>query len=297
MLNMLDISIIIPSYNNLSTIENCLDSIFSQQTKYKYEVILVDSSDKEDYSVLVPKFPSLRMIKLNERTYPGTARNVGVKAAKGKLITFTDSDCVVFPDWINSTVDEHKKRERVLISGTVDNGTPRNLVGIAEHILEFSDFIPQRRIRQVEVIPTCNLSINKELFYEIGELEDVIKGSDILFSNRAIEKGVKVLLVPTIKIAHVNRCNLKKYLKNQQELGFGSYQVRKVSSLRGAFLTKSRWLSLLILPIRILTTFRKVGRTNAKFILLTIVAFPLIFLGLVYYTKGFWKSFGNELGK
>ena len=291
---MLDISIIIPSYNNLSTIENCLDSIFSQQTKYQCEVILVDSSDKEDYSVLASKFPELKMIKLNQRTYPGTARNIGVKAAKGKLITFTDSDCVVFPDWIDSTVDEHQKRERVLISGTVDNGTPHNLVGIAEHILEFSDFIPQRKVRQVEVIPTCNLSINRNLFYEIGELEDVIKGSDILFSNRAIEKGVIVLLVPSIKIAHVNRCNLKKYLKNQKELGIGSYQVRKVSSLRGAFLTKSRWLSLLILPIRILTTFRKVSRTNIKFILQTIVAFPLIFLGLIYYTKGFWQSFGND---
>jgi len=83
-------------------------------------------------------------------------------------------------------------------------------------------------------------------------------------------------------------------LKNQKELGIGSYQVRKVSSLRGAFLTKSRWLSLLILPIRILTTFRKVSRTNIKFILQTIVAFPLIFLGLIYYTKGFWQSFGND---
>ena len=291
---MIDISIIIPSYNNLSTIGNCLDSIFSQQTKYNYEVILVNSSDKDDYSVLAPKFPELKMIKLNQRTYPGTARNIGVKAAKGKLIAFTDSDCIVFPDWINSTVDEHKKRDRVLISGTVDNGTPHNLIGIAEHILEFSDFIPQGKVRQVEVIPTCNMSIDKKLFYEIGELEDVIKGSDILLSNRAIEKGVEVLLVPSIKIAHVNRCNLKKYLKNQQELGFGSYQVRKVSSLRGAFLTRSRWLSLLILPVRILTTFRKVSRTNIKFMLQTIMAFPLIFLGLVYYTKGFWQSFGDD---
>ena len=288
---MIDISIIIPSYNNLSTIGNCLDSIFSQQTKYNYEVILVNSSDKDDYSVLAPKFPELKMIKLNQRTYPGTARNIGVKAAKGKLIAFTDSDCIVFPDWINSTVDEHKKRDEILIGGAVANGTPHNLVGIAEYVLEFSDFIPQKNVRSMRVVASCNLSISKKLFLQAGGFEDFITNEDVLFSSVLNEKGVNICFVPNIKIYHVNRCNLWKFLKNQENLGYGSYKIRKIKKQPGSFLTKSRLLIPLIIPIRILTTFRKISRGKANCLLQFFVSFPIILAGIIFYSKGFFKGF------
>lgn len=292
---MINISVIIPSYNNLNTIHQCLDSVFNQKTSAIYEVIVVDSSDKVDYSELPQKYPKLNLIKLDQRTYPGTARNIGVKSAKGNLIAFTDSDCVVTPDWIESMVDVHKNRGKVLIGGAVVNGTPKNLIGIAEYILEFSDFLPQKNERLVRTLPTCNFSIEKKLLLQIGELKDVIKGSDALFSNQVFEKGIDIYFVPSIQISHLNRCKLKKYLKNQRDLGFGSYRVRKMSTLPGSFLVKSRWFVPLIIPIRTLTTFKKVFRTKPKYVFQLILVFPLILLGLFFYSAGFWQAFNSKV--
>ena len=291
---MVELSVIIPSYNNLNNIFKCLDSVFNQNTSVVYEVIVVDSSDKDDYSKLSQKFPNLNLIKLKQRTYPGTARNIGVKIARGRLIAFTDSDCVVSSDWIERIVTEHRNRGRVLIGGAVRNGTPKNLIGIAEYILEFSDFIPQKNERLVRTIPTCNFSIEKGLLLQIGELRDVIKSSDLLFSNNVYEKGINVFFIPSIQISHLNRCDLKKYLRNQRDLGYGSCKVRKIAKLPGSFLAKSKWFLPLIIPIRTLTTFKKVLRTNLKYILLTILIYPFILLGLISYCVGFWQGFNTE---
>ncbi len=288
---MIVISIVIPSYNNLHTIRDCLDSIYAQQTEYKYEVILVDSSDKDDYSVLVPKYPELKMIRLNIQTYPGTARNIGVKAARGKLIAFIDSDCVVFPDWINCIVEEHKKRSGTFIGGVIANGTPYNMVGIAEYLLEFSDFIPQKKVRSMRFVGSGNSSIARDLFLKSGGFEDVITNEDVLFSSFLNKKGVDIYFVPKIKMYHKNRTNFRQYLKNQEILGYGSLRIRMIINAQGKFLTKSRWLIPIIIPIRILTTFRKVLRGKAIYLMQFIITFPLIFIGLVYYTKGFFKGF------
>ena len=41
------ISVVIPSYKSSHTIELCLKSVLSQNTKIKYEVILIDSTPNE----------------------------------------------------------------------------------------------------------------------------------------------------------------------------------------------------------------------------------------------------------
>ncbi len=288
---MIDLSIIIPSYNNLNIITNCLDSILNQNSHYKYEVIVVDSSDKDDYSQLPVKYPGLKLISLNKRTFPGTARNVGVQKARGKLIAFTDSDCIVASDWIDKILFEHGQRGRILISGSIENGTPQNYIGTSEYIIEFSDFIPQKRSRLVDNIPTCNFSIERELFMQIGQLADVIKGSDTLFCYQVLDKEIPIMFVPSIKVYHQNRCQLNQYLKNQFELGSGAYQIRKIKNIPGTILTKSKILVPFLIPFRVLTTIRKVTRTGLFYSFQLVYTFPLVFLGLVYFTRGFWKGF------
>ena len=43
-----DLSVIIPVYNAMPLLKRTLDSIFSQKTKYSYEVILVDDGSKDN---------------------------------------------------------------------------------------------------------------------------------------------------------------------------------------------------------------------------------------------------------
>jgi glycosyltransferase involved in cell wall biosynthesis len=82
------ISVIIPSYNSERTIEKCLDSIEGQSYDGGYEVILVDSSADKTGDIVSAKYDKVKLIHLEEKTDPGTARNIGMREAKGGIYAF-----------------------------------------------------------------------------------------------------------------------------------------------------------------------------------------------------------------
>ena len=88
-----DISIVIPCYNAREHLETCLSSVADQQTGYRYEVIIVDSSEEDVTPFIRERFPWVRTVRLPQRAYPGVARNAGILNASGRIIGFTDTDC------------------------------------------------------------------------------------------------------------------------------------------------------------------------------------------------------------
>src|SRR5262245_27120907 len=103
------ISVIIPSYNPDREIHACLASIWKQDTAIDYEVIVVDSSEQEQTEHWQKAYPGLRVIHLEQRTYPGAARNVGARAARGGIVTFTDTDCRADPLWLEEIWQAHQR--------------------------------------------------------------------------------------------------------------------------------------------------------------------------------------------
>lgn len=95
------ISVIIPYYNALQTIERTLDSLLFQ-TFRDFEIIIVnDFSDDNPSHILniyIDKFSILNInliyIPLNKNSGPSFARNIGWDVAKGDYIAFLDSDDV-----------------------------------------------------------------------------------------------------------------------------------------------------------------------------------------------------------
>jgi glycosyltransferase involved in cell wall biosynthesis len=291
---MIKISVIIPSYNDLNSLKTCLGSLSAQKTQHSFEIIVVDSSDETGHIPSEESFPSIKLITLKGRTYPGTARNIGLQHARGDLIAFVDSDCRVFPDWIEQIMSENDNNVEEIIGGAIINGTPRNLIGTADYLLGFSDFLPSQTCSYRKTLPTCNLSLWKKTLEKTGSFKDLIKGSDTLFTFHALRKGVKLRFVPSIRVVHQNRIRLKKFLRNQRDLGYGSFAIRKLSPLSGRFLTESPWFVPLIVPIRLFTTLRKSLRAGFKNIFPYIVTLPLLVCGLIAYSVGFYKNMSQS---
>ena len=90
------ISIVIPTYNRANKIKRALASI-KEQTIRDFELIIVDDASIDETEEVVNQLlPSLDFAvhygKLDTNSGPSKARNVGVGKAKGKYITFLDSD-------------------------------------------------------------------------------------------------------------------------------------------------------------------------------------------------------------
>lgn len=92
----IDISVIIPMYNTGKFIKECISSIASQNLNVEI-IIIDDGSENNSYQIANDLALKDRRIVLlqTKNCGPGNARNLGLNIAKGKCITFIDSD-----DWI-----------------------------------------------------------------------------------------------------------------------------------------------------------------------------------------------------
>lgn len=93
------ISVIIPMYNGSATIQTCLEKLSKQTFSGKYEVIVVDDASPDGSAKkvkqIVAEFENagiFNIIECKENGRAGTARNIGVKQAKGEYILFIDQD-------------------------------------------------------------------------------------------------------------------------------------------------------------------------------------------------------------
>lgn len=101
-----NVSVIIPTYNRLTMLEEALASLFAQTYKGIVEVIVIDDNSNDRTSeVLCEKYPSIELIALSQNGGPSAARNKGICASKGKYIAFLDSDDLWEKEYLKNQVD------------------------------------------------------------------------------------------------------------------------------------------------------------------------------------------------
>ena len=97
------ISIIIPIYNMELYLEKCLESIIGQNFK-EYEVILInDGSTDNSKNIMInwmKKYNNIIVID-KQNGGQGSARNLGIKKARGEYILFVDADDYIAKDCLN----------------------------------------------------------------------------------------------------------------------------------------------------------------------------------------------------
>ena len=102
--NMIEVSVIMPIYNAESTIKRCIDSILAQDFN-NFELILIDDGSMDSTPKICDDYAQIdnRIIVIHqENSGVSSARNIGLKTAKGKWIAFCDSDDTVKPFWLSS---------------------------------------------------------------------------------------------------------------------------------------------------------------------------------------------------
>jgi len=117
----MQVSIIIPTYNRVKDLDECLDSIIVQTTLPK-EVIIVDDSDNDEIGNLIThrrnefkeKDILLRYVRNERERSLAIARNIGVENATGDIILYLDSDVVLDKDYIKEILKVYKEKPDTL---------------------------------------------------------------------------------------------------------------------------------------------------------------------------------------
>ena len=89
-----DLTIIIPVYNVEHYLKECLDSVFSQKTQYRFSVVAVDDGSTDSSGEILEQYAfhdNLTIIHQENRGLSG-ARNAALKQIGAKYLLFLDSD-------------------------------------------------------------------------------------------------------------------------------------------------------------------------------------------------------------
>ena len=108
-----DVSVIIPTYNRFSMLEEALASVFAQEFDGVVETIVVDDNSQDGTSAAVSeKYPEVRLISFKENVGAYVTRNQALSEAKGKYIAFLDSDDLWEPTYLKSQIAALKGKQR-----------------------------------------------------------------------------------------------------------------------------------------------------------------------------------------
>jgi glycosyltransferase involved in cell wall biosynthesis len=296
------VTVVIPSYNSEKTIGKTLRALSSQKGEIGCEIIVVNSSKDLTPTIIAEKFPWVKCIQLPEKTLAGAARNMGAGIARGKFVAFLDADCLVDGNWMESML-EHYSTEYCAVGGPIANANADNLISLAGHILEFSEFFPAKRISAVTHVPSGNIMLLESTFRESGGYEEGFEYAqeDRLFSWKLIKQTHKKFLFhPGIKVKHIHRTKFRDYVTQQWHIGQGGAEILKITDLRGSNIINNR---VLINFIFLLVALQKLSlslfRTLRWKPLDTIkrpLVIPLLCIGMFSWMLGFVKQ-ANQKGR
>lgn len=279
-----DITVIVPSFNSRRTIEACLRALEMQVCRHAYEIIVVDSSEDDTCEIIRRDFPDVSLYSFSERKYPGEARNMGATKARGHILAFTDSDCIVDQDWIENIIEAHRCPSP-LIGGVIDNGNPGSYVGWGHYFSEFSQWMPRTPSGHVEEVPGGCLSIKRWAFDKYGPFPEGILSEDTVLNWR-FQGREKPLFVSGIRVRHIHETNIVRLLKKHATHGRHFAAVRVAE---GNFSALRRSLYVLISPfLPLLLFYRTCRRVIRRKIYLKefVAASPVVFISLVSWSWG-----------
>ncbi len=103
------VTVVIPNYNGIAYVEDCLDSL-REQTGCEFKTILVDNfSTDGSFELVKEKYPEVKLIRFSENTGFCKAVNAGIKAADTPYVVLLNNDTKVLPGFIKALVKAIEK--------------------------------------------------------------------------------------------------------------------------------------------------------------------------------------------
>jgi len=220
------LSIIIPSYNSIKTIDNCLSSIFKSKFK-NYEVIVVSDNSNDGSNNIIKKYPC-RLIKLKRNVGAAAARNVGAKIAKGDILVFLDSDVIIKSNALKIINKNFKNKKINLIQGIYSHKP--NYKKLTTQYLQSHTcyYLFSKNKKFTESLCTCFVSIRRELFLEIKGFDENFHSSnseDEDLGYRLIGKGHLIPIDRRLNAFHDVDISLYDFIKRSLKMHFGEMKL------------------------------------------------------------------------
>ena len=185
-------SLVLVAKNEEKNAKQFFDAL-ARQTRKPDEVILVDASDDNTAEIAKPFVSQVIPVKDTKGYFSaGYQRNIGVRAASGDVVVFTDLDAEPHPEWFTRLT---KMFERPEVQAAVGNITVNNKWGSERGM--FADGLKEKST----YAHNCNSAYRRGLLLR-EPLEEHLYLEDVEYGYRLSLLGIPVYGCPKAKVWH-----------------------------------------------------------------------------------------------
>jgi len=236
------VSVVVCAYDAERTMKSCLESL--EKLRYPdFEVIVVNDGSKDRTLEIAESFPFCRVISQANKGL-SVARNVGAEQAAGEIVAYTDSDCVVDPDWLTYLV---AKMEAAKLQACGGPNFPPHEDNMAAAAVAVSPGGPTHVLLSDDVaehIAGCNMAFRRDTLLRLGGFDPVFRsaGDDIDICWRFQDAGYTIGFAPAAMVWHFRRNTIGAYIGQQRGYGKAEALVYSKHPFRFNLFGQAKWL-------------------------------------------------------
>lgn len=219
-----DLQIVVPVYKVESFLEECLQSVLDQKTKYSYHIVAVNDGSPDKCGELLKKYENDERITVITQENRGlsSARNAALNIIRAKYITFLDSDDLLAPYAIERLLDAAYKYDVDIVEGSYRRRTIDGKLFSGERCL-YNGVSSREKLKGFSCMKVIKAEIFEHIHFPEGYWsEDTLMG---------------MLVIPLAQSFATIKDDVYYYTCNANSISFMSYDSYK--SIDGVYITRS----------------------------------------------------------
>lgn len=231
------VSVVVPVFRDAERLASCLSRLADQRSPLPggYEVIVVDNdpvegTPSEPVAEVTARFPGFRV---SAQPRPGSyaARNLGVSLARGRVIAFTDADCLPSQGWLEAGVTHLIEDDAIgIVGGPVelllaDPQHPR----LTELVQIVTAFRQREFVEEQGYCATANLFTRRSVFELAGPFEEgLLSRGDWEWARRVAAAGFRLVYSEAARVSHPASGSVRGLMRRTARIAGGGWALQRM---------------------------------------------------------------------
>lgn len=216
------VSVVVPVFNSEETIFSTVESLLRQRYQ-AHEVIVVDDGSTDQTATMLRALSDRIEYLRQPNAGPAAARNAGIRASRGDLVAFTDSDCLPDEDWLGSLVAGFTDAQVGGVGGIVRGGSETI---VSEYVDMIRLLDPGFEDGRIPYLITANAAFRRNVLFDAGLFDERFRkpgGEEPDLCRRIRDLGYEFRLAEGALVRHHHRQSVRSLLRTVANYGEGRF--------------------------------------------------------------------------
>ncbi|MCC6263667.1 MAG: Gfo/Idh/MocA family oxidoreductase [Bryobacterales bacterium] len=199
------LSVVLSSPGEFHELRTTLRHLAAQTARNQIELILVapESNSFDVDQTLAGNFFAMRVVRVPAIGSIAEGNAAGVRAARGRVIVFSEDHCFPEPGWAAALIEAHRAPHAV-VGPVVRNANPDTSISWADFLAGYGPWIEGSVHPAIDFLPGHNSSYKREALHDLGGALETALEAETLLHQRLARDGASLHLEPRAVVSHVN---------------------------------------------------------------------------------------------